>query len=140
MEEKGLVINSSEKEITVKVIRVSQCGHNCADCGGGCDTSSLELKFPNKVNAKTGDVVILESETKAFMKNAYLVYGIPLMAIVIGVVIGINGWLVLLNDLEINGILIGLIFMFLSAFILKWMDNRFKSEDHLKVKSKIVKN
>lgn len=139
MEEKGLVTEKNGKNIVVKVIRVTQCGHSCSDCGGGCDTTSLQLEFKNTVDASIGDVVILESETKSFMKHAYMVYSVPLAALLLGIVIGINGWLVVLKDLEMNGILFGVIFMLLSAFILKSMDNNFKKEDHLKLKSKIIK-
>lgn len=139
MEEKALVTGIKDDKIKVKIIRVSQWGDNCADCGGGCKENSLELELRNEVGAKLGDIVLIETATKSFMKQAYLVYGIPLSALIVGIFIGFYGKISILKDNEINAVFIGVSMMLLSGLVLKLLDNNFRLEDKLRVK-RIIKN
>lgn len=82
---------------------------------------------------------MLETETKKFMRQAYMVYGIPLVALIVGIVLGINGIVSIVKDYETNAMVIGFIMMFLSGGVLKILDNRFKIEDQMRVKRLIEK-
>ena len=139
MEERALVTNVDGGNMKVHIIRMTQWGESCADCSGSCKSNSLEIDLANNIGAKVGDIVLLETETKKFMRQAYMVYGIPLVALIVGIVLGINGIVSIVKDYETNAMIIGFIMMFLSGEVLKILDNRFKIEDQMRVKRLIEK-
>lgn len=67
----------------IEVHRVSACGHDCSQCGGGCAeltrTGPVTVLARNPVGARPGDRVVVESSSKSILGIAALVYLLPLV-------------------------------------------------------------
>lgn len=72
----------------VEVTRRSACGHDCAKCGGcgGLETQTLYVTARNHTDAGIGDRVLLEGESGHLLGLAALVYMLPLVLFVIGII------------------------------------------------------
>lgn len=83
MREKGIVIAEAEKTIEVEILRSGACGENCVGCGA-CGGKKHMVSANNLVDAHVGDEVILEMRSNQIFVAAFLVYIIPLIAVVLG--------------------------------------------------------
>ncbi len=74
----------------IEVTRRSSCGHDCAKCGGcgGLETQTLYVTARNKVEAKVGERVLIEGETKQVLGLAGLMYIFPVVLVFIGFAVG----------------------------------------------------
>lgn len=67
----------------IEVHRVSACGHDCAQCGGGCSemvkTGPVVVLADNPLRAQPGDRVVVESATGSILGFAAVVYLLPLV-------------------------------------------------------------
>lgn len=65
----------------VAVVRQGACAHNCAECGGcsGSQHPTVTALAENQVGAKTGDVVLVETENNKLMGVIAFVYLVPLV-------------------------------------------------------------
>lgn len=124
MEQIGLVTKKNKNTVEVSVQRMSQCGHNCSDCSGGCDTGSLKLEIENILNADVGDKIVLYTADKKIIKQAYIAYTIPLLFLILGVLIGM-----LIFKSEGIAIALSIVFMGISYFVLRLYDNYFKKKN-----------
>lgn len=72
----------------IEVRRVSACGHDCSQCGGGCAeltrTGPVTVLARNPVGAQPGDQVVVESATKSILGFAAVVYLLPLVLFFLG--------------------------------------------------------
>lgn len=75
----------------IEVKRVSACGHDCSQCGGGCAeltrTGPVTVLARNPVGARPGDRVVVESATKSILGFAAVVYLLPLVLFFAGYLI-----------------------------------------------------
>ena len=101
-------------EVAVK--RVSACAHDCSKCAsGGCqmlEHPDLTVRAYNKLNAKAGDVVLVESSSKQILSMAAVVYLLPFALLIIGYIIAAR-----LGQSEGICILVGGVCFALSFFI-----------------------
>jgi len=74
----------------IEVTRRSSCGHDCAKCGGcgGLETQVLYVTAKNKVEAKVGERVLIEGETKQMLGLAGLAYMLPVVLFFLGFAAG----------------------------------------------------
>ncbi len=74
----------------IEVTRRSSCGHDCARCGGcgGLETQTLYVTAKNKVEAKVGERVLIEGETKQLLGLAGLAYMLPIVLFFLGFAVG----------------------------------------------------
>lgn len=134
MQQRGYVSRADDKEARVIIRRESACGDSCASCGGGCDDSkSITLDIENTLSAKVGDYVIIESKSSTILKSAFIAYIMPLFFMIIGVLVGMTVFESLeYANYETIGFIIGLLFLGVSYFVLKHVDNKyFKDNDGL---------
>ncbi|AFS78734.1 sigma-E factor regulator, RseC/MucC family [Gottschalkia acidurici 9a] len=133
MQQKGYVVKADDEMAQVIIKRESACGHSCDTCGGGCSSPSISLNIENKLGAKTGDYVLIESKSSTILKSAFIAYIIPLILMIIGVSIGMK----VFNNMgyenyETLSFLTGLVFVVISYFLLKYVDNKyFRDNDSL---------
>ena len=84
---KRLVADMAE----IEVRRVSACGHDCSQCGGGCaeltHSGPVVVLASNPLNAQPGDTVVVESSSKSILGFAAVVYLLPLALFLIGYLI-----------------------------------------------------
>lgn len=107
----------------IEVRRASACGHDCAQCAGGC--SELTRSGPvcvlarNPVGARPGDRVVVESSTKSILGFAAVVYLLPLVFFFAGYFIARA-----LGGGEGTSLVLGGACFFLSMAIAVWTDRR----------------
>ena len=104
MRENGKVVSTNNDRAEVEVAARGECEHCTAH--GICNwtgTTTRKVLTVNKVGARTGDVVELETVEGTGAKSNLLVFGIPVVLMVAGVLVG---GLVLRKDLW-SGILAG---------------------------------
>lgn len=73
------LVDGDRAEVAVR--RQSACGHDCAQCGGGCSEMMVEPEIrvlaENVAGAQPGDTVTVESASKTVLGVAFLVYLLP---------------------------------------------------------------
>jgi len=94
IEEQAVVIKASKDRVTLEVVRSQPCGL----CGQvrGCGNSiwgkifshqSGHIETRNNLNAKLGDAVILGIDETLMLKSSLMLYGVPLLAMFLGMII-----------------------------------------------------
>lgn len=86
----------------VAVIRQGACAHNCSECGG-CMTAAqptVTALAENTVDAKVGELVVVETENAQLMGIIAFVYLVPMVLLVAGYLLaqafGLSqGWCIL---------------------------------------------
>ncbi len=96
-----VIKNMSGLSAIVRVRRKGACGQSCGRCHGcSAPNEIIEVKAVNRVNAKEGDLVLVESGTKETLKLAAVVYLLPIVLFFIG-------WLIT-PSLGAVGVVVGL--------------------------------
>lgn len=118
-EEDGIIIETLKENMAkVKMGRHNEC-KNCGACPGD---NSLIIEAQNLVGARAGQKVILEVKETNMLLAAFVVYILPLLAILAGIMIGYAIASKLeysVQDFEIGG---GIVAFILSAFNIKVFD------------------
>lgn len=84
--EARVIALNDDKTAELAVRRDTACG-DCATCGG-CSANVLKLRVSNSLDAKTGDMVLIETSSGAVIGISALVYLLPLIMFFAGYVIG----------------------------------------------------
>lgn len=93
MKNKGIISEINGKKAKIKVLRESACGGNCASCSG-CELKNhfidadIEKEFD--FSPKVGDSVQITMDDKLFYTYAILGYGIFIVLLIAGAVLGWN--------------------------------------------------
>ena len=129
MEQLGVVKYIENNKIAVEFVRESSCGTSCATCSAKCSESKLEIiKLNNTIDAKVGDIIVLKTNFKNLISYILLIYGLPLIFMIIGFVVS---YTVLPNSFEKKEIctfLGGILMLFISYIIIKCIDNKNREE------------
>lgn len=91
MEESGTVIELKPNRIAVVLCQKSSACNHCASkssCISGDDKGSMQVDAHNPLNAKIGDRVKLVTSSRVFLRSSFILYIVPLIALVIGAVAG----------------------------------------------------
>lgn len=83
MKEIGIIIDTKGKTAQVAIQRHSACG-DCGACHMSKATSTMETHALNPIFAKKGETVEVEMQFASVFKAASIMYGIPLVAFLIG--------------------------------------------------------
>ena len=83
-EQQGIVIELNGNIAKVKVARHSHC-ENCGACPG---SSAMIVEVINDIGAREGQKVIFQIKEEGMVKAAFIVYLLPLLLVIVGVVIG----------------------------------------------------
>lgn len=118
-EEDGIIIETLKENMAkVKMGRHNEC-KNCGACPGD---NTLIIEAQNLIGAKAGQRVILEVKETNMLLAAFVVYILPLLAILAGILIGYEIASKLaysVQEFEIGG---GIVAFILSAFNIKVFD------------------
>ncbi|MEG6584532.1 SoxR reducing system RseC family protein [Dendrosporobacter sp. 1207_IL3150] len=83
-EQEGVVIEVNDDTAKVKTSR-----HNdCANCGACPGNSAMVLEAYNDLSAKAGQRVVVKIQPDNMLKAAFIVYVLPLVASLLGVIAG----------------------------------------------------
>ncbi len=91
IEEHGTVIELKGKHVAAVLCQKSSFCRNCASmeaCEVGSDNKSKIVEAHNAIGAQVGDKVKLATSTRNFLQSSFLLYVVPLVALLIGAVAG----------------------------------------------------
>lgn len=91
IEEVGTVVELKSKLVAVVMCTKSSLCENCAtngNCALGDDGSTRLIEVQNPVNAEVGEQVRIATTTKSFLQSSFLLYIVPLIALVVGAITG----------------------------------------------------
>ena len=113
MKNNGVISEIKGNKAKIQVLRESACGGNCASCSG-CELKNhfvdadIEKEFG--FTPKVGDKVEITMDDKLFFKYAVIGYGIFILFLIIGAVLG---WILFDDELiAICGAAIGVLLAF----------------------------
>ena len=125
MKQVGKIISVDDGYATLLVAKTSMCGENCASCKGGCRPTSQKVAAKlsrSCLNAKEGDMAVIEMDDKKVLGGAAMVYLLPIAAMFAGYVIADS-----ITHNEFISIISALISSFLLFFSAKILDNVLKN-------------
>lgn len=130
MKQTGIVFELNDDKAKIIVTRLAACGSSCESCSAHCGENKQEyINVKNDIGLKIGDRVEITTDSKAVLKYIALVYGLPLIFLISGVVIGM-----LLNLKEMYSLLVGFVFMIVSFILIKTIDNKNGSNHGIIIK------
>ena len=116
MEEEGRIIKTEGNLARVEIERKSAC-RTCGLCSlRGKNTMLAQAE--NSIGAKAGERVKIEIPSSVILKGALLFYILPLVALILGMVLGIK-----ITNLQTGSLILGFSFFILS-FILIWLHGK----------------
>jgi sigma-E factor negative regulatory protein RseC len=134
MKQTGLVVGLEGDKAKVKMQRHTACG-DCGACQVSKNQLTLVLDAENHVGAKTGDFVELDMETVDFLSAVVLIYGIPLVALIVGIFAGYYGMLALgIEDRAAQGFgaVIGILGAAMTYVVIKLKEDKLKEKKKYK--------
>jgi sigma-E factor negative regulatory protein RseC len=117
MLEEGTITRTNDNYAWVRIGRSAMCDH----CGSksACRTFSggriMEAEARNEVGGQVGDRVLLKMDNSSFLRITFLVYLVPVLALIAGALVGIG----LAAEYSINPEMSSLVFG-ISAFVLSF--------------------
>lgn len=126
MGELGNVIRKNKNKVTVALMRKEACS-KCRACSAGLNSQTMEIECLNLCNADINDTVEIVLETDSFFKAVSIMYGIPFVAFLAGLLgsyfffdsIGIE-------DKELFAFLVGAVLVAISYLVIKSLENVWK--------------
>ena len=89
MRQRGTVEALSGEIAVISVVRESACSGDCHKCAGcGAVTQTLQIRGINRIGARKGDKVYVESSTGPVLWATVLVYLVPILTFFAGSVLG----------------------------------------------------
>ncbi len=116
----GILVENKGELSKVKIVRGSMCGESCGSCNL-CGKRETFVFARNKAGAVKGDRVVLEMDSASGLKAAFLVYGMPLVILILGIVL-----IAVFNSDQIKGLLLVLFAIVLWFFVVKLIDKNMK--------------
>jgi len=131
MKEVGKVLKT---EGAFSIVEVG--GKYCKTCSlkGHCLLSSQrerKIEAKNLINAKEGDLVIVNVPPKKYLSVTFVIYILPIIFMLIGAYVGIKiGPMLRIKDPNLSPIIFGFSFLFLSFILVRLLSNiiNFKPE------------
>lgn len=128
--EEGTVTRVEDKIAWVMVARSEMC--DCCGSRGICHTlgggKNMEAEALNTVEARVGDRVQIAIKPGVLWKISMLFYMIPVIALVIGALIGMEIGTSLKTDPEVVSAFLGISFAALSYIVIRKIANRIKGK------------
>ena len=135
MDKIGFVKSIDGNIAIIEIIRSGACGDRCSSCKGGCETRAMHVRVRNNLNVSVGQLVKLRSENKKMIKAVVLVYIMPLVVMVLGIVLGIVGseYLGYSDMKDIIAVGVGILSLLLSYLILGYIDKKIKQNKEMEI-------
>ena len=134
--EQGLVTKIGFDTAWVKTTKTESCKacaarESCHTLGGGKET---EVEVINTVGAKAGDTVVLGFEDASLLKASFLIYIVPILAMMMGAAIGEKMAVIYHLDFTATSAILGFLFLFLSFLPLRWLGARLAKKEQYRPK------
>ncbi|MDF1579189.1 MAG: SoxR reducing system RseC family protein [Desulfuromonadales bacterium] len=136
MEEYGTVVELKDAGVaTILCCRSSMCEHCAAAeaCHSGNDKQTMLVDAINPLGATVGQRVRLAVDTSSFLRSSFILYIVPLIALVIGAASGeMLGRLLHLNaDPNLLAALFGTVFLVGSLLFIKFAGKILSNERYM---------
>jgi sigma-E factor negative regulatory protein RseC len=128
MKQTGVVIGIDGDKAKIRMQRHTACG-DCGACQVSKSQLNVILEAENNLGAKTGDFVEVDMETMDFLSAVTLVYGFPLISLIVGIFAGYYGVLSLgFEDKAAQGIgaVFGILAAALTYLAIRFNENKIK--------------
>ena len=133
----GIAIKVNSSTAWVKCTRSAACesckAKDFCDTVGGSD-DDVEIEAINAAKAKVDDRVTISFETSSLLKVSFLVYMVPVLFLILGVVIGDKIAPIFNYDQSIFSMLVGFLFLFAAFFFVKAKGKELSKKDAYKPK------
>ena len=128
MKQSGIILSIDDDRAKVMLQRQTSCG-DCKACKLGREDAKIEVDAINSVNAKIGDHVEIDMEHQSFLAAAFIVYLIPLFALIGGIFIGnmILNMTEMAEYKDLGSGLFGLLLTAVTYSIIRSKEKSFKS-------------
>ena len=128
LKEIGKVISVEGRQAVVQIQRSSACDR-CVACKFGYRSNEMLITIPYLLDAKPGDQVELSLDSTQFVKASAVMYLFPLLALVLGVLIGYLTGDMLGIERQLWAAMTGIIFTVLSFILIRAMEPRLKKSE-----------
>ena len=124
----GYVMQTSEEEVKIRVMRESACGGNCGACHG-CPSGAIIISYPNdpKHPFVIGEAVTITMQTREFLAGTLRSYGMLTICMIVGAILGY--WLSKTEIISILGSFFGFI---LGTFFMQRISKKHKETIRVK--------
>lgn len=131
MAEKGQVVNIKENFAIVKMVRTEACA-KCRACLKGMNEQEMLIEAENACEASAGDWVEIELKDNGFFNAVLIMYGIPLIALLSGILIGYFAIAPVIPQFnrDLLGCFVGIIFMLLAFLWIRSQEKRWSSKKY----------
>ncbi len=106
----------------------------CDTMGGSGSNDDVEVEAINAVGAKVDDRVTISFETSSLLKVSFLVYMVPVLFLILGVVIGDKIAPIFNYDQSIFSVLVGFLFLLAAFFFIKAKGKELSKKDEYQPK------
>ena len=124
MGERGQVVGMDNEYLKVQIQRNKAC-EKCRACMPSSDGTHMILNAKNECDAEIGDWVSIDLDNSVFMYAVMIMYGIPLVTMLMG--FGLGLWIAHILWLplgEIIGFLTGVAFAAITYIIIKLFEHK----------------
>jgi len=137
--EVGQVIDVKQNIAIISMTRNEAC-QQCGACSHGHRSEEMILEAKNLCNAKVGDKVVIDLSSSDFLKATFIMYGLPLILLFTGFIIGYYGSYKLgyTSLQEPMGVLFGFLFMTFSYFWIRANEEKLEGQNYRPLALKIV--
>jgi len=139
--EKARVIEKENGKSRVRIIRssaCSKCDEKCVLSEQSHEVEEMDVLVNDPIGAEVGSMVELEMGSKPILFSAFMVYLLPLVAIIAGYFAGSSMLGFLAPGSEAAGIIGSVIGFFLSFLLLKLFDKKAGSKSYFHPKIRRV--
>lgn len=140
MAEKGVVTELKDNLAVIKMTRVEACA-KCRSCIAGMTEKEMIMEAENKCNANVGDWVELELAENGFFNAVIIMYGIPLVGFMAGLLLG---YFVIIPKLmpsvnpDIPSFILGLIGTGLGYLWIRSQESRWEAKKYRPIAARIT--
>lgn len=129
MAEVGVVKEVKGDDVVVSLVRHEACKH-CNACSHGHNDKEMILEAGNACQAKVGDHVMVSLKVSPFLQASFIMYGIPLIALFVGIFAGYTLQPILQINInqEIMSIICGLGLLAVTYVVIAMNEKRFKKK------------
>lgn len=126
MNREGKVLELKKDRAIVELMRHAACG-DCGACHMGDENMQMKVEVLNEAGAEIGDIVEIDLETNNVLRAAFFVYVIPLVALVLGIVLGKYIFVSAGSRTEAYSAILGVVLMAATFAGIKLNEKKFSS-------------
>jgi len=137
----GIVVGVEKDRAYVHIGRHTAC-ENCGACHFDEKTMNMKITALNQAGAKVGDQVALSMDNVNFFRASFFLYGIPLMALLVGLFTSFYAFeKMALPMYDILSILVGIGCMAIAFLVIRSKSQSFaENPDYMSIITEVIHN